>query len=82
MFFFQCKIIKSEQSRRHERLKAHYQNDIWERRTEPPKEWNKPLPEYISKDYDTSYLGIKAKEMRGEVVVPSILTERTMCVIL
>ena len=29
------------------RLKNHVENDVFERRTEPPADWNKPLPDYL-----------------------------------
>lgn len=63
----QKEVIESEKHRRLERLRPHYQNDVWERRTSPPEDWNKPLPEYLQKEYEGTYLNIKAKEIRGEV---------------
>lgn len=38
-------VIKSEEIRRHERLKAARANNIWEYRRTPPKDWNMPLEE-------------------------------------
>lgn len=75
------KIIDSEKVRRHDRLKAHYKNNVWEKRKQPPPEWNQPLPDYISKNYENSYLGIKAKEMRGETP-DNPLQGRTFCVVM
>ncbi|GLV32461.1 uncharacterized protein CBL_00829 [Carabus blaptoides fortunei] len=75
-------VLESEKERRKERLKAHYANNVWEKRNQPPEEWSKPLPEWISKDYEHSYLGFKAKEMRGEATPESILSDRTLCVIM
>lgn len=80
--FLQKEIIESETTRRKERLGAHYANNIWKRRTSPPEDWAKPLPDFIAKDYDRTYLGIKAKEMKGESVSEDMLTERTLCVIM
>lgn len=68
--------------RRKQRLGAHYANNVWEKRESPPEDWAKPLPEHICKDYDKSYLGIKAKEMRGEKIVNDPYAERTLCVIM
>ena len=31
-------------------MKNHYKNDVWERRTEPPKDFNKELPEWTEKE--------------------------------
>ena len=30
-----------------ERMKAHYENDVWEKRESPPKNWNTPLPPHL-----------------------------------
>lgn len=59
-------MIKSEQQKREVRLRAHYDNDIWEKRKSPPEDWNKPLPDYLLKEYETSYLYVKSKELKGE----------------
>ena len=32
-----------------ERLKCHKENDVWESRTSPPEDWNKPLPPELAK---------------------------------
>lgn len=60
-------MIASEKNRRLERLRPHYMNDVWEKRTSPPEDWNKPLPEYMQKEHEVTYLNVKAKEMRGEI---------------
>ncbi|CAH1100485.1 unnamed protein product [Psylliodes chrysocephalus] len=60
-------LIQSEKQRRKERLLPHYSNNVWTRRKSPPENWNDPLPEYITKDYEHSYLNIKSKEMKGEI---------------
>lgn len=59
-------LIESEKVRRLERFKGHYGNDVWKKREQPPENWNSKLPEAISKEYETSYLAQKSKEMRGE----------------
>ncbi|KAK9707695.1 Protein of unknown function (DUF3128) [Popillia japonica] len=60
-------LINSEKERRLERLRAHYNNNVWEKRQSPPADWNKPLPDYLQKEYEYTYLNVKSKEMRGEV---------------
>ncbi|XP_065168664.1 synaptic plasticity regulator PANTS [Atheta coriaria] len=60
-------IIVSEKIRRFERMKAHYDNDVWEKRKNPPEDWSKPLPEYMQKEYEATYLNIKSKEIKGEI---------------
>ncbi|XP_076661370.1 synaptic plasticity regulator PANTS [Halictus rubicundus] len=49
-------LIDSEKNRRLRRLRAHYANDIWEKRDAPPENWNAPLPEWLQKKFENSYL--------------------------
>lgn len=58
-------IIVNEEKRRKERIKAHYENTVWKKRTSPPEDWNKPLPEKLQKEYENSFLDLKSKEMKG-----------------
>ncbi|XP_062563297.1 synaptic plasticity regulator PANTS [Armigeres subalbatus] len=74
-------LIESEKTRRTVRLGAHYGNDVWKKRDKVPEDWAKPLPEHLRKEYENSYLELKAREMRGEVQ-PSKDDGRTMCVIM
>ncbi|KAK9512193.1 hypothetical protein O3M35_000663 [Rhynocoris fuscipes] len=69
-------LIEVEMSRRIERLKAHRENDVWEKRASPPKSWNKPLPPYMQERMKGSYLAQKADELES----PS--KERTFCAIM
>ncbi|XP_022917753.2 synaptic plasticity regulator PANTS [Onthophagus taurus] len=73
-------LIESERIRRLQRLKGHYSNNVWTKRTEPPKDWDKPLPNYLQKEYEHTYLNIKAKEMKGEL--PPSFDASTNCAIL
>nr|XP_021184985.2 UPF0545 protein C22orf39 homolog [Helicoverpa armigera] len=57
-------LIASEKARRMERLRAHYRNDIWKKRDAPPADWDKPLPEWMQKRDENTYLAVKAKELR------------------
>ncbi|CAH2990536.1 unnamed protein product [Chilo suppressalis] len=57
-------LIESEKKRRMERLQAHFRNDTWKKRKSPPTDWDKPLPEWMSKRYENTYLEMKAKEMK------------------
>ena len=52
------------------RLKNHVENDVFERRTEPPADWNKPLPDYLQgiidftpKKHEILLLMLKIKSM-------------------
>lgn len=75
-----AQLIKSEEIRRQIRLQAHYGNDVWNKRSAPPKDWAKPLPEWLQKSYENTYLEIKSNEMKTGTV--SDLSERTLCVIM
>ena len=56
-----------------ERLRNHYENDVWEKREKPPseEEWNKPLPEYMRERQEKSYLALwkKTQEEKDENVI-------------
>ncbi|EDW61653.1 synaptic plasticity regulator PANTS [Drosophila virilis] len=58
-------IIKSEEQRRITRLRAHYANDTWTKRKQPPEDWAKPLPEWLEKRNENTYLELKQKELSG-----------------
>ncbi|XP_012277934.1 UPF0545 protein C22orf39 homolog [Orussus abietinus] len=57
-------LIESEKKRRQERLTAHYGNNVWEKRTEPPENWNSPLPEWLVNKQKNSYLTTKAQQIK------------------
>ncbi|KAM3963080.1 synaptic plasticity regulator PANTS [Aphomia sociella] len=57
-------LINSEKARRLDRLRAHYRNDIWKKRESPPVDWNKPLPEWMAKRDENTYLAQKAKDLK------------------
>ncbi|XP_047512155.1 UPF0545 protein C22orf39 homolog [Pieris napi] len=57
-------VIISEKNRRMDRLRAHYRNDIWKKRDLPPDDWSAPLPEWMVKRDENTYLAQKAKEIR------------------
>lgn len=75
-------LIESEKERRLERFKGHYGNDVWKKRVQPPEHWNSKLPDAISNEYETSYLGQKAKEMRGEAVETLDVEGNNLCTIM
>lgn len=59
-------LIVSELDRRTKRMKAHFDNDIWKKREQPPDDWSKPLPEFMEKRNENSYLEVKSKEFIAE----------------
>lgn len=56
-------MISSELDKIKVRFAQSAANDIWVYRKEPPKDWNKPLPEWIQKRYQNSYLNEIQKRM-------------------
>ena len=38
------------------KLQAHFSNNVWERRTAPPEDWNKPLPDHLADAAEDSLL--------------------------
>lgn len=59
-------LIRSELERKAARMKSHYDNDTWTKRDEPPKDWSKPLPEFMNERNKNSYLDIKLGELAEE----------------
>merc|ERR1719186_2347746 len=57
------RIIDREKDRIKERLRGHYENNVWEKRTSPPpkEEWSKPLPQYMLDKQENSYLYMYAQ---------------------
>lgn len=49
------RVIQREKVRIGQRLKAHYDNDVWEKRQSPPAEWDKPLPQWMQDKNENSY---------------------------
>jgi len=41
------RLVAREGERLKERLRGHFENDVWEKRTSPPDNWNAPLPDYL-----------------------------------
>ncbi|KAK5645522.1 hypothetical protein RI129_006822 [Pyrocoelia pectoralis] len=75
-------VIKSDTERRMQRLRNHYANNVWTKRNSPPKDWNNPLPEYLQKEYENTYLNLKSKEMKGESVDNILLYKESLCSIM
>lgn len=55
-------LVDSEKQRRYSRLMGHYGNTVWKKRSEPPANWNTPLPDWLQKKYEHTYLAYKAAE--------------------
>ncbi|KAL1452098.1 hypothetical protein WDU94_006410, partial [Cyamophila willieti] len=57
-------VILNEEARIQKRMTGHYQNNVWEHRESPPEDWNKPLPDWMEKDNENTYLYHRAKEIK------------------
>lgn len=68
-------VIDSELNRKQERLNGTLQNNVWELRNEPPKDWNRPLPDWMNHKLKDTYLDIKQNEKTADE------SSRRMCVI-
>ncbi|KAG5676280.1 hypothetical protein PVAND_006128 [Polypedilum vanderplanki] len=75
------RVIDNENLRRKERMQGHWENDVWKKRSKPPDDFNKPLPDFITKRYENSYLEAKSKEMKGEAL-PDTIKEATYCTLM
>ncbi|XP_067631638.1 synaptic plasticity regulator PANTS isoform X2 [Eurosta solidaginis] len=73
-------IIQSETDRRRKRLEAHFGNTTWSRRKLPPEDWSKPLPDWIRKKNENTYLEIKQKELDG--LTPAEKPDKFFCAIM
>lgn len=60
-------LIKSEKTRRMERLRNHYNNNVWERRDKPPENWDAPLPDWLQEKHKNSYLHHAKKKLEREL---------------
>ncbi|XP_067142843.1 synaptic plasticity regulator PANTS [Centruroides vittatus] len=57
-------VIEDEKRRREKRMNSAKENDVWELRKEPPKDWNKPLPDYLVSRQGYSIFEEKEKEFK------------------
>ncbi|XP_017050215.1 UPF0545 protein C22orf39 homolog [Drosophila ficusphila] len=73
-------VVKSEEERRRIRLRAHFANDTWKKRKEPPQDWAAPLPDWMEKRNENTYLELKQKELSGQTVPHG--EERSLCAIM
>jgi len=55
---------KTMNVRRYNRLAPHFKNDVWEHRSSPPEDWNKPLPKDMQNKLKDTYLDFKAQEYK------------------
>ena len=83
------RLVEFEESRIAKRLQAHFDNDVWEKRSEPPEDWNKPLPEGLAKLSENSLLkeyqdsnGVLSMQSKTKSKVDSLVTSLPACTIL
>lgn len=59
---------------------AHYDNDVWSKRKEPPNDWDKALPEWLQKRNENTLLDVKSRQAKGDKV--ELIGERYLCTIM
>lgn len=64
LYYLQKQLISSERKRRLDRLRGHYNNDIWQKRDKPPENWNAPLPNWLEEESSKSYLRIVSAKLK------------------
>ncbi|XP_017460672.1 PREDICTED: UPF0545 protein C22orf39 homolog [Rhagoletis zephyria] len=73
-------VIRSEAERRRKRMEAHYGNTTWKKRTHPPEDWSKPLPEWLAKKNENTFLELKQMELDGRKLAEE--TEKSYCALM
>lgn len=63
-FGYQTKVMQNEQEKVAQRQESIDENTVWKLRDQPPADWSKPLPDFLTKGYKSSYLQIKMDEMK------------------
>lgn len=66
-YLLQKTLVESETARRIERFRNHYKNDVWKKRSGPPADFSKPLPEWMVKRDEGTYLAQKAREIASGI---------------
>lgn len=47
-------------------MEAHFDNTVWTKRDKPPEDWNKPLPDWMEKRNENSFLSLQAEKLQDE----------------
>lgn len=53
-----CRVIDRENIRKKKRIETHQANDVWEKRSEPPLNWNSELPDWAKEQQKDSFLEV------------------------
>ncbi|KAI5720104.1 hypothetical protein M8J77_001913 [Diaphorina citri] len=64
-------VILNEESRIKKRFTSHNRNNIWEHRASPPEDWDKPLPEWMQKEQENTFLYHQAKAFKAGETLPT-----------
>ena len=51
-----ARIMEREGARIADRLRPHFENTVWEKRTAPPEDWSRELPAYMTARQEESFL--------------------------
>lgn len=65
-------VVNSEARRREIRFQGHYGNTVWKKRLAPPPDWSKPLPEWMQRRDENSFLNYKQMELDGKVAASNV----------
>ncbi|XP_015435510.1 PREDICTED: UPF0545 protein C22orf39 homolog [Dufourea novaeangliae] len=57
-------LIDGEKKRRMERLRPHFQNNVWQKRDKPPENWNGQLPDWLQTKMENTFLSIASDELK------------------
>ncbi|XP_014678090.1 PREDICTED: UPF0545 protein C22orf39 homolog, partial [Priapulus caudatus] len=55
-------VLGNERRRLGDRLRASYANDVWELRDGPPATWAAPLPAWLQRENENTYLAVKCEQ--------------------
>lgn len=75
-------VIDSEIDRRSVRMQAHYDNNIWHKRSSPPPDWDRALPDWLVEKNQNTYLSLKSSESTDNEYDNAIGNKRTMCLVM
>ncbi|XP_039956318.1 UPF0545 protein C22orf39 homolog [Bactrocera tryoni] len=73
-------VVRSEAERRQKRMEAYFGNSTWKKRDNPPEDWSKPLPEWLAKKNENTFLELKQMELDGRKPVEEI--NKSYCAIM
>ena len=74
-------MVEREKKKIAKRLENHLENDVFERRTTPPEDWNKPLPPDLKELNENSILQ-QYQENGGSLPLEAYQHQFSKCVVM